>query len=218
MDERSIGYDIVACALGQLLVAATEKGVCNVRLGDDARSLEEGLRAEFPFAALRRERARLAPWVASLRAALAGRSGQAEVPLDVRPSQFQRRVWEAIAAIPRGEARSYSAIAAAIGRPRAARAVARACASNPVALLIPCHRVVAKGGEPGGYRWGAGRKRTLLALERQRRRRKTCSIEPSVSASKSTSTGSPSASSSGAQSTIAETSLTPSSSSTTTTA
>ena len=165
MDDRSIDYDIVECAMGQLLVAATARGVCNVRLGDAAGPLEEGLRAEFPFAVLRRGRTRLSPWIAALRALLAGCELPAEVPLDVRPSQFQRRVWQVLVAIPRGETRGYSGVAEAIGQPRAARAVARACATNPVAVLIPCHRVVGKDGEAGGYRWGAARKRALLGAE-----------------------------------------------------
>lgn len=167
MQRDAIDYAVVPCALGFLLVAGTARGVCQVALGDGPEPLREVLRAEFPFAVLRADDSRLAPWVAALRRALAGEPPGLEVPLDVRGSRFQRRVWDAIAAIPRGETRTYGQLARAIGRPGAARAVGQACHANPVAVLVPCHRVVAAGGGQGGYRWGLARKRALLAREKK---------------------------------------------------
>lgn len=164
----TICYTIVASELGSILVAATERGVCNVRFGDDAEALAAALGREFPFAELAQDDARLAPAVDALLAYLDGRAPVFDVELDVRASQFQRRVWAAIRSIPYGRTQTYGALAAAIGRPRAARAVARACASNPVALAIPCHRVVPADGGAGGYRWGEARKRALLEREQSR--------------------------------------------------
>jgi AraC family transcriptional regulator of adaptative response/methylated-DNA-[protein]-cysteine methyltransferase len=158
---RSITFTIVQTALGLTLLAGTKQGVCAVRFGESERELEAGLRAEFPQASV--ARGELAGWVKALRSLMEGDA--AELPLDIRATAFQRRVWEALRAIPRGETRAYSEIAEAIGAPRAARAVARACATNPVAVVIPCHRVVPKDGETGGYRWGAERKRKLLEAE-----------------------------------------------------
>jgi AraC family transcriptional regulator, regulatory protein of adaptative response / methylated-DNA-[protein]-cysteine methyltransferase len=159
-----IGYTIVDTALGKMLVAATERGICRVALGDSASTLEQRLEAEFPAASRTRDDARLAPWVGALLARIDGRPAD-ELPLDIRATAFQRHVWQMLERIPRGTTRSYSEIAAAIGRPGAARAVARACASNPVAIAIPCHRVVRGDGELGGYRWGVERKRRLLQNE-----------------------------------------------------
>jgi len=165
MSENAIHFSTVPCDLGWLLVACTRRGVCNVRFGDDPDALEDGLRAEFPFAEVCADPPRLARWVEALLRAAEGLSPGLEVPLDVRGSQFQRRVWQAILAIPRGQTRSYAQLARAIGRPGAARAVARACATNPVAVAIPCHRVVPQAGGGGGYRWGVERKRVLLERE-----------------------------------------------------
>jgi AraC family transcriptional regulator of adaptative response/methylated-DNA-[protein]-cysteine methyltransferase len=165
VESSGIGYSIFACDMGHLLVAATERGVCVVRFGDDPEALATALRDEFPFAELRPDAERLAPWVEALRDYLDGRSARLDFPLDVRASQFQRRVWDALRAIPYGATRSYSEIAAAIHRPKAARAVARACASNPVALVVPCHRVIGAHGDLSDYRWGAHRKRALLDRE-----------------------------------------------------
>ena len=167
MQERAIEFAFRRCALGWLLVAGTGRGVCWIGLGDDAADLEARLRAEFPWAPLRPGASRVAAWARALGERVAGRQLGLELPLDVRGSRFQRRVWQAIRAIPRGETRSYGELAAALGRPGAARAVASACAANPVALLVPCHRVVRTGGGPGGYRWGAERKRALLERERE---------------------------------------------------
>jgi AraC family transcriptional regulator of adaptative response/methylated-DNA-[protein]-cysteine methyltransferase len=175
MQDRAIDFDVVACPLGWLLVAGTSRGVCNVRLGDDPGELERELRAEFPWACFRRGAARIVPWVQALRRLAAGDSPGLEVPLDVRGSRFQRRVWDTIRALPRGEVRSYGEIARAIGQPRAVRAVAGACAANPVALVVPCHRVVLSDGSSGGYRWGEERKRALL-----RREQGACSAAPTA--------------------------------------
>src|SRR5882672_1031873 len=168
--EDIIGYAIVdppaRLPLGRLLVAATPRGVCAVRLGRSDAALEGELAREHPDAELRRDGALLAPWVNTLLRHLAGQATRLDLPLDVEATAFQRRVWEALRAIPYGATRSYGAVAEAIGHPGAARAVARACAANPVALVIPCHRVVRGDGEPGGYRWGVARKRLLLEQER----------------------------------------------------
>ena len=129
---------------------------------------EGALSAEFPAAAIRRDDAVLGAWVEALVHYLSGESQQLDLPLDVCATAFQRRVWEALRAIPYGETRSYRQIAAAIGQPSAARAVARACATNPAALVVPCHRVVGEGGGLRGYRWGVERKRALLEQERSR--------------------------------------------------
>jgi len=164
-----IAFAVVPCALGRLLVAATERGICRIGIGDDAAALERGLRAEFPSAVIARDNATLRPWVAEITAHFDGRQPDLDLPLDLRATAFQRRVWEALRKIPYGSTSSYSAIARAIGKPRATRAVARACATNPVAVVIPCHRVVSKGGDLGGYRWGVERKRALLEGERANR-------------------------------------------------
>jgi AraC family transcriptional regulator of adaptative response/methylated-DNA-[protein]-cysteine methyltransferase len=153
-----IRYGLTKTALGRLLVGATERGVCAVALGDDDRALEAGLRAEYPAAEIARGGADLDRWLAALAASLEGEGDLASVPLDVQGTAFQQRVWRALRAIPRGETRSYGDVAAAVGNPKASRAVAQACAGNRVALVVPCHRVVRGDGEAGGYRWGAERK------------------------------------------------------------
>lgn len=163
----AIVYSVVPCPLGYLLVAATERGICAVRLGDTESELADALRREFPAARLERDEAALGRWVQELLDYLEGNQPHLDLPLDVRATAFQRRVWEALRAIPRGSTRSYREIAEAIGQPTAARAVARACAANPVALVVPCHRVVREDGRLGGYRWGIERKRALLELERR---------------------------------------------------
>ena len=161
-----IMYTVVSCPLGRLLVAATDRGICRISLGDGAEALAAGLRQEFPAAQLHRDGGALASRVSAILRYLDGRAPQLDLPLDIQATAFQRRVWEALRAIPYGGTRSYAEIARAIGRPRATRAVARACATNPAALIIPCHRVVRADGELGGYRWGVERKRALLERER----------------------------------------------------
>lgn len=162
-----IRYALAPCALGHLLVAATSRGICAVRLGDDPQALEQSLRLEFPAAALAADDSQLGAWVDEILAYLDGARSPLDLPLDVQATAFQQRVWQALQAIPYGETRSYSQVAESLGHPGAARAVARACASNQAALVIPCHRVVRSDGSLGGYRWGLERKRRLLANEAQ---------------------------------------------------
>jgi AraC family transcriptional regulator of adaptative response/methylated-DNA-[protein]-cysteine methyltransferase len=135
--------------------------------------LERALRSEFPAAEIARDSGTLERSVAHLSAHLDGRAPQIDLPLDVRATAFQRRVWKELQRIPYGSTRSYSEVARAIGKPAAARAVARACATNPVSLVIPCHRVVREDGALGGYRWGLKRKQTLLAQETESASRAT---------------------------------------------
>ena len=164
-----IAYAICASPLGRLLVAATEKGICFVAIRAQDTDLEAALRAEFPQAdeILRDERA-IAPAVEALLRHLAGETPHVDLPLDVRATAFQRRVWQELRAIPPGETRSYAEIAEALGRPRGQRAVGRACAANPVAIVVPCHRALRQDGHLGGYRWGVERKEALLAQEAER--------------------------------------------------
>ena len=163
-----IRWSLVDTALGQALVAVTERGVCAVLLGEDAGALEADLRAEFPRATLQRVDAGrdefLAPRVRAVAEALSDRAGA--VPVELIGTAFQQRVWEALMRIPAGETRSYAELADSLGMPRGARAVARACAGNRVAVLVPCHRVIRGDGSLGGYRWGLPRKQQLLARER----------------------------------------------------
>ncbi len=161
-----ITYTVVPCALGALLVAATERGICAVTLGDDAETLVAGLRREYPAAQMHEDTTHLSEAVEAILRHLAGEQPHLDLPLDIRATAFQWRVWEALREIPYGDTRSYGEIAQAIGQPTAARAVAQACGHNPVALAIPCHRVVREDGSLGGYRWGVERKRTILARER----------------------------------------------------
>lgn len=161
-----IAYSIVESVQGWLLVAATRKGVCFVCLGEDKQTLETQLRQEFPGAAeIFRDEESIGPAVESVAGYLAGELPQIDLPLDVRATAFQRRVWQELLAIPLGETRSYSEVAEAMGLSRSQRAVANACARNPVALLVPCHRVIREDGTLGGYRWGRDRKTALLAQE-----------------------------------------------------
>jgi AraC family transcriptional regulator, regulatory protein of adaptative response / methylated-DNA-[protein]-cysteine methyltransferase len=160
----AIRYAIDDSPFGRLLVATTDRGVAAVKIAGTDAVLEQALRTEFHAASITREDAALRP---AVRAVLKGIDGAAaRVPVDVAATAFQWRVWRALQAIPRGSTRTYGEIAQAIGRPSAVRAVARACASNPVALVIPCHRVVPSAGGPGGYRWGADVKAALLERER----------------------------------------------------
>lgn len=163
----TVQYAMVPSPLGRMLVAATPRGLCAVRFGETASELERELRTEFHGATLVRDEEALRPYVGPLLANLRGESVTVELPLDVRATAFQMRVWEKLREIPAGETRSYSEVAQAIGDPKAVRAVARACASNPVALAVPCHRVVRSDGELAGYRWGIDRKKKLLKLEAQ---------------------------------------------------
>ncbi len=164
MIQHAFGH----CSLGSVLVAATGRGVCAILLGDDEAALQADLRARFPKAALRAAGPEFAGWVAQVVAFVEhpGGSDALALPLDIRGTVFQRRVWEVLRAIPPGETLSYAAVAAKLGQPAAVRAVAGACAANSLAVAVPCHRVVASTGALAGYRWGVQRKRALLARER----------------------------------------------------
>jgi AraC family transcriptional regulator of adaptative response/methylated-DNA-[protein]-cysteine methyltransferase len=162
-----VRFTIAPSPLGRMLIAATDKGICAIQFADSDQQLQQGLMREFPFAVRRRDDAALTGWKTNLTRLIDGQDAHPSLPLDIRATAFQRRVWEALQRIPRGETRSYSAVAKKIGMPKATRAVARACATNPVAIAIPCHRVVREDGELGGYRWGIERKEQLLALEKE---------------------------------------------------
>lgn len=161
-----IRYSIVDSPLGRLLVAAGERGICAVSLGESDTALKTALHREYPAAEIRRDLSGLDRWVAPILMYLRGRQPNLDLALDVRATAFQRQVWDALRAIPCGTTLSYSGVARAIGQPAAVRAVARACATNPASLVIPCHRVVREDGGLGGYRWGLRRKRRLIDLER----------------------------------------------------
>jgi AraC family transcriptional regulator of adaptative response/methylated-DNA-[protein]-cysteine methyltransferase len=167
----TIAYTVTSSQLGALLVARTERGICRVALGDDPVGLEALVRDEFPAAVVTRDDDALAPVVAEVLRRIAGEEPAVELPLDVRGTAFQLRVWRELQRIPRGETRTYGALADAVGAPGGARAVGQACGSNPVAVVVPCHRVVPAGGGLGGkqglggYAWGVEKKRTLLDHE-----------------------------------------------------
>lgn len=162
----TVAYTIVESRLGWLLVAATSRGICSVALGDGQEKLVEGLLHEFPRAEIARDDDHLRTLVNMVLECLAGKHPHPDLPLDIRGTAFQMRVWEELRRIPRGQSVSYSELAGRIGKPAAARAVARACAMNPVAIITPCHRVIRENGELGGYRWGIERKRALLEKEK----------------------------------------------------
>jgi len=171
-----IDYVIARTSLGTLLVAATDRGVCSVTLGDDAKNLEAVLGGEYPAATRTRVTApssSLGTWVAKIVAAVDGDRARPDIPFDIQASAFQWKVWRELQEIPFGETRSYGEIAEAIGAPKAVRAVASACANNRAAVVIPCHRVVRRSGALGGYRWGLERKRRLLGKERATREKGT---------------------------------------------
>ena len=163
----AIGFTIVTTTAGRLLVATTERGVCAVRFGSADAALETELRREFPQARLRRLARGRDAWVRAIVGHVERGQPLGRVPLDVQATAFQRRVWQALRAIPPGSVRSYREVAAAIGAPMAVRAVASACARNPVAVVVPCHRVVRADGGIGRYRWGVRRKQVLLERERR---------------------------------------------------
>jgi AraC family transcriptional regulator of adaptative response/methylated-DNA-[protein]-cysteine methyltransferase len=165
-----ISYATRSCSLGQLLLAATDRGVCAVKLGSDARDLERQLAGEYSEATLEKDTRALDRAFEAVEAFLAGDTSIAKVPVDVQGTVFQRKVWEELRRIPRGETRTYQQIARAIGKPRAVRAVGSACGANPVALVIPCHRALRTDGGLGGYAWGVERKQKLLAMEKRAKR------------------------------------------------
>jgi AraC family transcriptional regulator, regulatory protein of adaptative response / methylated-DNA-[protein]-cysteine methyltransferase len=164
-----IDYVITSTSIGKLLVAATDRGVCAVTLGDDDAALESGLAAEYPAAGRKRVDApssSLQQWVRAVVESVEGDASSLSIPLDVQATAFQWKVWRELQKIPFGKTRSYTEVANAIGSPSAVRAVASACANNRVAVVIPCHRVIRENGSLGGYRWGLERKRRLLTKER----------------------------------------------------
>jgi len=165
--DVEIKYTISDSPLGRLLVAVTDKGVCSVAMGDRDIQLERALRDEFPEAKLTREETSLKQTVKHVLRHLEAKEPRLDLPLDIRASAFQRQVWEKLRAIPYGQTLSYSDVAKALGKPGAVRAVGRACATNPVALVIPCHRVVREDQSLGGYRWGLDRKKKLLEQEKR---------------------------------------------------
>jgi AraC family transcriptional regulator of adaptative response/methylated-DNA-[protein]-cysteine methyltransferase len=160
-----IRYTCVDSPLGKMLVAATEKGICAIQFGDSDDELAEGLKREFPFAIRKRDEDSMRTWTNTVLSQLSGHKLNRSLPLDIQATAFQRRVWAHLQSLPFGATQSYAQVAKAIGRPTAARAVARACASNRIAVAIPCHRVVRGNGEMGGYRWGVDRKKALLDME-----------------------------------------------------
>ena len=161
-----IRYTVLPTELGQVLIAATTRGLCAVRFGESQAALARELRQEFSAAELVRDDEGLRPLADQVRTLLGGGMNPAEIPLDIQGTVFQQLVWSALREIPRGETRSYSQIAQAVGHPKAVRAVAGACAANPVAVVVPCHRVVHKTGKLSGYRWGTKRKAALLESEK----------------------------------------------------
>ena len=165
---QKIYYAVVKCPLGLLLVAATKKGICAVRIGDSQKDLIDELESEFKNADIGETNSELSEWSQMLINYLAGGTPWPKLPFTVKATAFQRKVWDHLRTIPEGQTMHYGEIASAIGQPKAARAVARACATNPVAIVIPCHRVIPKTGGVGGYRWGSERKKKLLALEKQK--------------------------------------------------
>lgn len=162
-----IAYTLQSCDLGRVLVAATDRGIAFISMGDDDAPLESALHDEYPAAEIARDDRAAKRYAAPvLRAIREGRPDHA-LPVDVLATAFQARVWQALREIPRGQTRSYTEVARAIGRPKAARAVAMACAANPTPLVVPCHRVVHADGTLSGYRWGTARKKQLLEREKR---------------------------------------------------
>jgi AraC family transcriptional regulator, regulatory protein of adaptative response / methylated-DNA-[protein]-cysteine methyltransferase len=161
----TISYTTTDTPFGLILVAATERGVSAVYLGDDEKKLGAALKKEYPQATLQRDDAALKNWVAPILNHLRGREVRMDLPTDVQATAFQRRVWDELRKIPYGTTRTYTEVANLIGKPEAVRAVARACATNPVSIVVPCHRVVRTDGKLAGYRWGLGRKEALIEFE-----------------------------------------------------
>jgi AraC family transcriptional regulator of adaptative response/methylated-DNA-[protein]-cysteine methyltransferase len=167
----TVRYATTNSPLGRMLVAATEKGICTIVFGEDDMEVKEALKDRFPNATLVKE-TRSDGWLAEAIKFVISQTGEnplaATFPLDVRATAFQQRVWNALQQIPRGETRTYSGLAAELGSPTATRAVAGACAANPVAVVVPCHRIIGKDGSLTGYRWGTERKRRLLDAEKKK--------------------------------------------------
>lgn len=160
-----IHFDIGSSTLGRVLVALNDRGVCAILPGDSPDMVKRELRERFPSAQIERDPARLARVLPTVLAFVDGRSATLDLPLDPAGTEFQQRVWRALRGIPAGETASYADIARRIDAPKSFRAVAQACGANPLALVIPCHRVVRNDGALSGYRWGVARKRALLERE-----------------------------------------------------
>ncbi len=160
-----IHFDIGSSTLGRVLVAINEKGICAILPGDSPRAVTRELRERFAAARIEQDSARLAPVLPRVIDFIEGRSARLDLPLDPAGTDFQRRVWNALRRIPAGSTASYAEIARRIDAPKSFRAVAQACGANPLALAIPCHRVVRNDGALSGYRWGVARKRALLERE-----------------------------------------------------
>jgi AraC family transcriptional regulator of adaptative response/methylated-DNA-[protein]-cysteine methyltransferase len=165
--NMKIGYTIGKSSLGSILVAATEKGVAAVYLGDAENKLLAELRDEYPRAEIAPATNSFDRWVKEVVERVEGKPPRLELPLDLQATAFQRRVWQELQRIPRGATRTYSQVASALGQPQAVRAVARACAMNPVSIVVPCHRVIRSDGKLAGYRWGLNRKEQLLEREKR---------------------------------------------------
>jgi AraC family transcriptional regulator of adaptative response/methylated-DNA-[protein]-cysteine methyltransferase len=160
-----IGYTLAKSDLGRVLVAATERGISAVYLGEKEAALVSELRAEYPQAHIAPAQGNFERWVREILQRTEGKPPRRDLPLDLQATAFQRRVWQELQKIPRGSTRTYGEVARALGRPKAVRAVARACATNPVSVVVPCHRVIRSDGNLAGYRWGLSRKEKLLAKE-----------------------------------------------------
>jgi AraC family transcriptional regulator of adaptative response/methylated-DNA-[protein]-cysteine methyltransferase len=165
-----IGYSILSSPVGEVLVATTDQGVCSVKIGNSETTLVGDLRREYPAADIQANAKPHAEWIKAIAKHLRGDAPSLDLPIDVQATAFQWQVWRELQRIPYGETRAYADVARAIGRPKAIRAVASACANNPVALVVPCHRVVPKAGGTGEYRWGSERKARLIATEKRRSR------------------------------------------------
>lgn len=160
-----IAYTVAGSSLGMVLVAGTERGISAVYLGDDERMLVSALQKEYPRAEISRSATANEPWLKEILSRVEGRAPSRDLPLDVQATAFQRRVWQELQKIPLGTTRTYTQVARALGKPNSVRAVARACATNPASIVVPCHRVIRADGELAGYRWGLQRKEKLLQRE-----------------------------------------------------
>jgi AraC family transcriptional regulator of adaptative response/methylated-DNA-[protein]-cysteine methyltransferase len=160
-----IGYTLAKSTLGKVLVAATDRGVSAVYLGDTEKGLVESLRKEYPRADIKAVQGSNSKWLQEVLHRIDGEAPSLELPLDIQATAFQRRVWQELQKIPRGSTRTYTQVARGLGKPRSVRAVARACATNPVSIVVPCHRVIRADGSLAGYRWGLQRKEELLERE-----------------------------------------------------
>ena len=164
--KTEIFYTIISCDLGYLLVANTDKGICKLKLGDRAKPLVKILAEECNQATIIRDNKSSQNWIEKIENFLVGKEYDLDLPLDICGTEFQRQVWQALQNIPYGATRTYQEIANDLGKPKATRAIGNACGANPIALIIPCHRVVCSDGSLGGYHWGIERKQKLLDREK----------------------------------------------------